>query len=45
MNFILDAVLGIHVLNLLEAFLQCRLQPEFEGFSSQRMIDREGEQE
>lgn len=43
-NFILDASLGVHVLNLLEAFLQCRLQPEFEGFASQRMIDREGEQ-
>lgn len=36
-NFILDAALGIHVLNLIEAFLQCRLQPEFEGFTSQRV--------
>jgi len=43
-NFILDAPLGVHVLNLLEAFLQCRLRPEFEGFASQR-IDREGGQE
>lgn len=43
-NFILDATLGVHVLNLLEAFLQCRLKPEFEGFASQR-IDREGGQE
>jgi len=42
-NFILDASLGVHVLNLLEAFLQCRLRPEFEGFASQR-IDREGGQ-
>jgi len=43
-NFILDAALGVHVLNLLEAFLQCRLKPEFEGFASQR-IDRERGQE
>lgn len=42
-NFILDASLGVHVLNLLEAFLQCRLRPQFEGFASQR-IDREGGQ-
>lgn len=40
-NFILDAALGVPILNLLEAFLQCRLQPEFEGYASQR-IDREG---
>lgn len=43
-NFILDSTLGVHVLNLLEAFVQCRLQPEFEGFASQR-IDREGRRE
>jgi hypothetical protein len=36
-NFILDvAECGIPVLNLLESFLQCRLQPRFEGFESQR---------
>lgn len=43
-NFILEAALGVHVLNLLEAFLQSRLQPEFEGFTGQR-FDREGGQE
>ncbi len=32
--FILDASCGIHVLSLLESFLQCRLQPLFEGFTS-----------
>lgn len=36
MNFILDARFGMPVLNLLEAFLQCRLRPVFEGFESQR---------
>ncbi|HZT26837.1 MAG TPA: hypothetical protein VFA57_14145 [Pseudolabrys sp.] len=35
-NFIVDASLGIHVLTLLEAFLQCRLMPRYEGFQSQR---------
>ena len=35
-NFILDARIGMPVLNLLEAFLQCRLRPVFEGFQSQR---------
>jgi hypothetical protein len=35
-NFIIDPSCGIHVLTLLESFLQCRLQPVFEGFSSQR---------
>ena len=35
-NFLLDASQGIHVLTLLESFLQCRLQPAFEGFESQR---------
>ena len=34
-NFLLDASLGIPVLNLLEAFLQCRLHPKFEGFGGQ----------
>ena len=36
MNFILNRELGIPVLTLLEAFLQCRLRPKFEGFDSQR---------
>lgn len=35
-NFILEARLGVPVLTLLEAFLQCRLKPLFEGFPSQR---------
>jgi hypothetical protein len=35
-NFIVSASLGIHVLTLLEAFLQCRLKPRYEGFRSQR---------
>lgn len=35
-NLILDAGYGIFVLSLLESFLQCRLNPMFEGFDSQR---------
>jgi len=35
-NYILNMELGIWVLSLLEAFLQCRLRPKFEGFDSQR---------
>jgi hypothetical protein len=35
-NFILHKRFGMPVLNLLEAFLQCRLRPVFEGFESQR---------
>lgn len=35
-NFIVPASLGSPVWSLLEAFLQCRLRPEFEGFASQR---------
>lgn len=35
-NFILDKSVGIPVLNLLESFLQCRLNPCFEGFKSQQ---------
>jgi len=35
-NFILNSSVGVSALNLLEAFLQCRLIPKFEGFSSQR---------
>ncbi len=34
-NFLLDAGYGIAVLTLLEAFLQCRLKPRYEGFKSQ----------
>ena len=36
LNFVLNASCGKHVLTLLESFLQCRLQPVFEGFASQR---------
>ncbi|MCZ7641867.1 MAG: hypothetical protein M5U33_02745 [Pseudorhodoplanes sp.] len=36
-NFVVEASLGIHLLTLLEAFLQCRLKPRYEGFSSQRL--------
>lgn len=35
-NFILNAECGINVLTLLESFLQCCLNPEFEGFSGQK---------
>ncbi len=35
-NFLIDASYGIPVLNLLEAFLQCKLKPKFEGFENQR---------
>ena len=35
-NFLLDHNLGIPVLSLMEAFLQCRLKPKFEGFESQK---------
>ena len=35
-NFILPSKVGVPVLNLLEAFLQCRLNPRFEGFESQK---------
>jgi hypothetical protein len=35
-NFLLEANIGIWVLTLLEAFVQCRLRPRYEGFTSQR---------
>lgn len=35
-NFVLSGEKIIPVLNLLEAFLQCRLKPRYEGFKSQR---------
>jgi hypothetical protein len=35
-NFLIPSKYGVFALSLLEAFIQCRLQPEFEGFSSQR---------
>jgi hypothetical protein len=36
-NFLLDARHGVMALSLLEAFVQCRLIPEFEGFANQRL--------
>ena len=36
-NFLIDEHLGIRVLTLLEAFLQCRLKPRYEGFKSQNV--------
>ena len=35
-NFLISRKHGLPVLTLLEAFLQCRLRPRFEGFESQR---------
>jgi len=35
-NLLIDAACGMPVLTLLEAFVQCRLSPRFEGFESQR---------
>ncbi len=35
-NFLLSDKLGVLVLTLFEAFLQCRLRPRFEGFESQK---------
>ena len=32
----MDADFGKPVLTLLEAFVQCRLRPRYEGFASQR---------
>ena len=35
-NILLDSSYPIRLLTLLESFLQCKLDPVFEGFSSQR---------
>jgi len=37
-NFLLDERLGVRLLTLLEAFLQCRLNPRYEGFKSQSTV-------
>jgi hypothetical protein len=42
MNLLLPRELGVPVLTLLEAFLQCRLRPRFEGFESQRQPEHFG---
>ncbi len=34
-NFLIDESYGRHVLALLEAFIQCKLEPKYEGFKSQ----------
>ncbi len=34
-NFLIPSKYGVFALSLLEAFVQCRLQPKFEGFASQ----------
>jgi len=35
-NFLIPESFGIPLLSLLEAFLQCRLKPCFEGFDTQK---------
>jgi hypothetical protein len=36
-HFLIPSKYDVFALSLLEAFVQCRLQPEFEGFASQRV--------
>jgi len=36
-DILVDEALGIFTLNLLEAFLHCRLNPRYEGFKSQKV--------
>jgi hypothetical protein len=35
-DILIDQQVGIFVLNFLEAFLQCRFRPKYEGFESQK---------
>jgi hypothetical protein len=35
-DIFIDSELGIPVLNLLEAYLQCKFKPKYEGFESQK---------
>lgn len=35
-DIFIDSKLGIPVLNLLEAYLQCKFKPKYEGFESQK---------
>lgn len=37
LDFLMPSRHGVFALSLLEAFIHCRLQPEFEGFASQRL--------
>ena len=39
-HFLLPSSYGPAVLALLEAFVQCRLRPEFEGFASQHGVQQ-----
>ncbi len=39
-NLLIDKHMGMQILSLLEAFLQCRLKPKFEGFQSQKRQPR-----
>ena len=41
-NVLLPSKYGAAVLSLLESFIQCRLNPEFEGFESQRLPNGKG---
>lgn len=43
-NFLIPSHYGVFLLSLLEAFVQCRLSPEFEGFESQRGVTQQGDQ-
>lgn len=36
-NILIPSSYGVALLSLLEAFMQCRLNPEFEGFESQKI--------
>ena len=42
LNFLMPSRHGVFALSLLEAFVQCRLKPEFEGFASQRSSTNSG---
>jgi hypothetical protein len=36
-HFLVDESVGMPILNLFESFLQCRLNPRFEGYESQKI--------
>ncbi|WP_068783345.1 hypothetical protein [Paenibacillus phocaensis] len=40
-DFLIDATLGIFVLNLIEAFLHLKYRPKYEGFEKQRLNIKE----
>jgi hypothetical protein len=35
-NFLIDKSFGIHLLSLMEIFIQCKLRPKFEGYVTQQ---------